>query len=131
MIALDTNVLIRLLVEDDPDQALRARELIESVSEKGERCYVGDPVLCELEWVLESVYRASRKDVLSALTQVFRNAVFEVEDPQTVAKALEAFATGKGDFSDCLLGARAKARGAETTYTFDRSLRGNPSFTLL
>ncbi len=131
MIAVDTNVLIRLLVGDDADQALRAQKLIELASESGERCYVGDPVLCELEWVLESVYGASRKDVFAAVTHVLRNEVFTLEDPKTVAKALDAFAKGKGNFSDYLLGARAKARGAETTYTFDRSLRNSATFTLL
>ena len=53
MIALDTNVLIRLLVDDDPIQAKRARRLLESTRERGEQCFISAPVLCEIEWVLD------------------------------------------------------------------------------
>ena len=67
MIALDTNVLVRLLVEDDAAQAARARRLVEACSEAGDVCLVSIPVLCELEWVLESVYRAPRADVEEAV----------------------------------------------------------------
>jgi len=57
--------------------------------------------------------------------------IFLVDDLGSVEKALNSFGKGKGDFSDHLLGVRAKARGADTTYTFDRALKSDRAFTLL
>jgi predicted nucleic-acid-binding protein len=131
MIALDSNVLIRLLVEDDPNQANRAKRLLQSIRERREQCFISDPVLCEIEWVLDSAYGASRRDVATAIQQFLASALFVVEDPASVQRALDLFSQGKGDFSDYLLGIRGQKRGARTTYTFDRDLRGVEGFTLL
>lgn len=131
MIAIDTNVLIRLLVGDDEAQLLRARRLIERCAETGDGCLVTTPVLCELEWVLESVYRASRDDVAGAVQVLLSTPPFEVEDTAVTERALQQYAKGKGDLSDYLLGHVGRSRGARTTYTFDRSLRGAEGFTLL
>ncbi len=131
MIALDTNVLIRFLVNDDEPQARRARALLEACREKGEACLVTHPVLCEAEWVLESVYKASRANIAAALRILQTTPPFALEDEALVERALRSYTRGKGDFSDYLLGEIAEARGARTTYSFDRSLRGGKGFTLL
>lgn len=131
MIALDTNVLIRILVEDDPIQAKSARRLLQSIREHREQCFISDPVLCEMEWVLDSAYKASRRDVATAIQNILANALFVVEDEVSVQRALDLFSKGNGDFSDYLLGMRGQKRGARTTYTFDRNLRGAEGFTLL
>ena len=131
MIALDTNVLIRFLVKDDAVQALRARALMEASRAKGEACLITNPVLCEIEWVLESVYKASRADIGAAIRILQTTPPFEMEDGALVERALRSYAKGKGDFSDYLLGEIGEARGARTTYTFDRGLRGRGGFTLL
>jgi predicted nucleic-acid-binding protein len=131
MIALDSNVLIRLLVEDDPIQANRARRLLKSTQERGEQCFISDPVLCEVEWVLDSVYGASRRDVATAIQHILTNDLFVVEDTASALRALDLFSRGKGDFSDYLIGIRGQRRGARTTYTYDRDLREEEGFTLL
>ena len=131
MIALDSNVLIRLLVEDDPGQAKRARELLESVGNRGERCFISDPVLCEVEWVLDSAYGASRQDVAAAIRSIVGSELFVVDDSAAVQRALDLFSKGRGDFSDYLVGVRGEKRGARTTYTYDRALRDEEGFTLL
>ncbi len=131
MIALDSNVLVRLLVQDDPVQADLARRLIESEHERGERCFISDPVLCELEWVLESAYGASRRDIATALQHMIASSFFVFDDIASVESALERFCSGKADFSDYLLGTRARKRGAGTTFTFDKALRDEEGFTLL
>ena len=131
MIAVDTSVLVRFLVRDDEAQAARARRLVASCAEAGDRCLVSNPVLCELEWVLESVYRASRGDVASAVQSLLSTPPFQVEDPDLTQRALAAYGKGKGDLSDYLLGLVGRAQGARTTYTFDRALRGAEGFTLL
>lgn len=131
MIALDTNVLVRILVRDDESQAARARRLVERCVETGDACLVSNPVLCELEWVLESVYGASRLDVASAVRVLLTTPPFRVEDSELTHRALQAYSKGKGDLSDHLLSQVGRSRGARTTYTFDRDLRKAEGFTLL
>ena len=131
MIALDTNVLVRVLVEDDAAQAARARRLIAACAASGEACFVTTATLCELEWVLDSVYGATRADVAGAVRTLLVTAPFEVEEPALVARAVELYEKGKGDLSDHLIGQVGRARGARTTYTFDRDLRKAEDFTVL
>ena len=131
MIALDTNVLVRFLVRDDEAQARRARTLVETCRAAGKACLVSHPVLCELEWVLESVYRASRSDVVAAVRMLLTTPPFVTEDAELLERALRIYAKSKGDLSDYLLSEIAASRGARTTYTFDRDLRNVEGFTLL
>ena len=131
MIALDTNVLIRFLIKDDEPQAMRARALLEACREKGEACLVTNPVLCEVEWVLDIVYKASRANIAEALRILQTTPPFALEDEALMERALRSYARGKGDFSDYLLGEIGEARGARTTFTFDRKLRGGGGFTLI
>ena len=131
MIALDTNVVVRLLVEDDEAQAARAARLVRACAEAGESCLVTISTLCELEWVLDSVYRATRADVAAAVRKFLTTPPFEVEERALVERALARYMNEKGDLSDHLIGQVARARGARTTYTFDRELRRAEAFTLL
>jgi predicted nucleic-acid-binding protein len=131
VIALDTNVLVRFLIRDDERQAERARALIESCKSRGDSCLITHPVLCELEWVMESLYRASRTDILGAIRTLRTTPPFVLEDDSIVDRALHMYSAGKGDLSDYILGEIAVARGARTTYTFDRGLRNAEGFTLL
>jgi len=124
---VDTNVLLRYLVRDEPTQAARAaREL-----ERGERFLVGSIVLCELVWVLETGYGFSRRDVAVTLERILATAQFEIEAKDLALGALDDFRRSTADFSDCLLGRRNRAAGAAETVTFDRSLKGLEGFRLL
>ena len=131
MIALDTNVLVRLLVEDDPPQTTAVRELLESSFSTGEDCFVGDPVLCELEWVLDSCYRVPCARFLEMLQELAANPHFVFESRTVLRRALDAYEAGKGDFSDYLISAKAQARQARVTYTFDRALQDAEGFFVL
>lgn len=129
MIALDTNVLVRLVVRDDPQQLAQAEKLLLATAEQGEACLLTDPVLCELEWVLESSYRASRADILATLQELFSQNLFAFENRGTVLTAIERYQAGKGDFSDYLIGAKGQTQGARVTFTFDRALRAQDGFS--
>ncbi|MEP7009593.1 MAG: type II toxin-antitoxin system VapC family toxin [Acidobacteriota bacterium] len=131
MIALDTNILIRLLVRDDPGQTALAERLLQESSDAGEPCYISDPVLCEVEWVLESSYRAKRGDILAAMQELLAGELFVFEDREILHQAIDNYQDGKADFSDCLIGAKARGRGARTTYTFERVLTKAQGFTRL
>ncbi len=127
MTGLDTNVLLRYLVRDEPAQATRAaREL-----EREERFLVGSIVLCELVWVLDSGYGFSRRDIGLTIEKILATAQFEVEAKELALAALDDFNRSTADFSDCLLGRRNRAAGAAETVTFDRGLRGLEGFRLL
>jgi len=124
---LDTNVLVRYLVRDDPAQAARAaREL-----ERDERFLVGSVVLCELVWVLETGYDFSRVEIGATLEKILATAQFDIEDKDLALAALGDFRASSADFSDCLVGRRNRAAGAAETVTFDRGLRGLEGFRVL
>jgi predicted nucleic-acid-binding protein len=121
---LDTNVLLRYLLRDDPGQAARAGREIE----RGERFLIDAIVLCEVVWVLEAGYGLSRRDVAATLERLLATAQFEIESKDLAIAALDDFRRSTADFSDCLIGRRNRAAGAEETVTFDRSLKGLPGF---
>ena len=131
MIAVDTNVIVRLMVEDDALQTRRAIRLIDQAAEKDEVAYVSDIVLCELEWVLSAAYPVPRTRILSALTALVADQRFCFEDAGRVSASLDLYQDNRGDLADYLLGLEAEAAGARTTFTFDRSLGGDTRFTLL
>lgn len=131
MIGLDTNILIRLIVEDDLEQAAAAGRLLREAAVTGETAFVGDAVLCEIVWVLESSYGASRADVSVALADLLSNPLFSFEDRDAVVSALDSYRRGEAGFADLLIGFKAKAHGARTTYTFDRPLSRLPGFSRL
>lgn len=127
MTGLDTNVLVRYLVGDDPVQTARARRELE----RDERFLVDSVVICELVWVLESGYGFSRAEIAGALERILAIAQFEIEGKDLALSALDDFRGSTADFSDCLLGRRNRAAGASETLTFDRSLRGLAGFRVL
>ena len=131
MIAFDTNILVRLTTRDDPEQAAQAQALLEDTLRADEVCFVSDPVLCEMEWVLGSCYGASRSDILATLQDLFSQPQFEFEDRDVVRRVLAADETGKAELSDYLIGAKAQVRRCRSTYTFDRALRNQEGFTNL
>jgi predicted nucleic-acid-binding protein len=124
---LDTNVLVRYLIRDEPTQAARAtREL-----ERDERFLVDGIVLCELVWVLETGYGFSRREIAATLEKVLATAQFEIDSKDLALMALDDFSRSTADFADCLLGRRNRAASAAETVTFDRSAGRLDGFRLL
>lgn len=112
MIAVDTNVLVRYVTNDDPRQAARAVELLA----RDERIFVAKSVLREMEWVLRAVYELPRKSVLKAMLHVLGLPNVQAELPEQVALALDYYERGL-DFADALhLAAGSDVRAL---YTFD------------
>ena len=129
MIAFDTNLLLRLLLDDSAHQARQAEELLRRTAAAGERVLLPDIVLCELEWVLESVYGFKRADISQTIERLLAADEFAFLDRSAVGAALQGYSGGKADFSDYLIGESASAAGAVTTYTFDRKLARSPGFS--
>lgn len=120
MTGLDTNVLLRIIVRDDADQMARARDLVDRVYRDGSRCYVNDIVLCELVWVLGSVYRFDRHEIAEALERLLDTPHFRVGDDARVQSAIATYRAGRADFADIMIGAVNRDAGCERTVTFDR-----------
>lgn len=131
MRGLDTNVLVRYLTWDDPDQAERAASVIERAADTGEPLFVGSLVVCELVWVLEGAYGLRRAAVLDVVETVLRTAQLDFDDKDVLWQALGDARRGAADFSDYVIGRRAADAGCEHTVTFDRALAGSPLFEVL
>ena len=118
MIGLDTNVLVRYIMQDDPRQSAKATMLIESldVDRPG---FLGLVSVVELYWVLTSCYELSDEQAKQALDVLLRTKQIVVERADQVLRALRVFETGKADFADCLIERTAAAAGCEQTMTFD------------
>ena len=114
MLAVDTNVVVRLLVNDDPRQAAQARRLFET-----DAIWIGVTVLLECAWVLESVYRLESAEVAEALRGLLGLPNVQVEDAATVARALDATRMGV-ELADALHLVRAPQDAVFVT--FDRAL---------
>ncbi len=131
MIGLDTNVLVRYLMQDDAAQARLASTVIESAAGRGERLRLSAVTVCELVWVLESAYHQPRADVARALAQIVRTADFDLEHVDHVRQAIEQYRSTPVDFADALIALVNEAAGCEHTLTFDRSLKRIPQFRVL
>ncbi len=128
MLGIDTNVLVRLLVDDDPAQAERARRLIERCAETGEEAYISLLVLLETEWVLRSRYGFGKTQVRMAMDALFETREIRIEDESAVETALFHSDDGAAAFADCLVAACHHARGCRATATFDARAARSPGF---
>ena len=119
MIALDTNVLARYLVRDDPRQAESARALLESLTTERPG-YACREVVVELVWVLERAYGVSRKRIATILQALVATQNLVIEAADDVARAAFRYQAGGPGFSDLIILASAERSGARPLYTFDR-----------
>lgn len=129
MIALDTNVLVRFLVDsqDEPTQSVRARSLVQGAVDRGESVFVPLVAVVETVWVLRKVGGFARADIVRTLRGLLASSTFEFARRDEIEVALNAYEGGKGDFADHLIAAEAAANGARV-YTFDRALHGLSGF---
>lgn len=130
MIGLDTNVLLRFLIRDDPAQTRRADRLVAEECSADDPAYVNRVALCELVWVLESGYRYSRERVALVVETILRTRQLAVEDSQEAWSSLAIYRDG-GDFADAFIAAVNLRRGCAHTVTFDRKAARQPGFAAL
>jgi predicted nucleic-acid-binding protein len=128
VIAVDTNVLVRFLVEDDETQTRAAASLITRAGRADEPLYASDIVLCEVVWVLSARYGFPKPEIIAALRKLLhaRQLTFRASD--VLLRALEAYAAGKGDFADYVIREDAAAAGCDSVATFDKALLKEAGF---
>lgn len=126
MEAIDTNILIRYLTQDDIEQGEVAKALIDN---RGP-VFVSHIVFVEAVWVLSTSYRLDKPTIADALQGIVNNDFFILEKGQIISKALNDYRNGF-DFADMLIGYRGRDSGCKTTYTFDKKAGKHSIFTLL
>lgn len=130
-IGLDTNVLVRYLVQDDERQHALASEVMHQRCTPDAPCQVSVVVLCELCWVLERCYDVDRDGIAEVIEQLLDVAQLVVADRVAVREALANFRAGNADFPDHLIAWLNREAGADVTVTFDRRAGKQPHFELL
>ena len=117
MRAVDTNVLVRLIVRDDAEQASAAEEFISNGA------WVSHLVLAETSWVMDAVYERSVEQIATAIEMLLNHEHLTVQDADVVAAAIENLRKRPAlGFSDCLVLELARRAGHVPLGTFDRDL---------
>jgi predicted nucleic-acid-binding protein len=131
-IAIDTNVLVRLLVRDDEAQFQAAQRLVEQADTAGETLLIVLGVLLETEWVLRSRYRLDKMAITTTFARLLEVDGLVFEHEPTVEEALYIWTQHpSADFADCLHNARAAQLGRTRFVTFDAGAAKLPRGELL
>ena len=130
MIGLDTNILVRFLVQDDAEQGAAARALISglTVDEPG---FVSREVQVELVWVLERAYGYGREDIARALEALLEARELALEARERTAIAADRYRRGGPGFADQMVALSGQGAGCRATMTFDRRAAKVPGMQLL
>ena len=129
MIALDTNVIVRFLTQDDADQARRAVAVFDELT-ADEPGFVSTVVWAELHWVLTRSYGFTPRDVVERIAGLSVADEIDAEDPAAVAAAVSSARRG-ADFADALIDAAAKRAGCDDVVTFDKRASTRLGWTLV
>jgi predicted nucleic-acid-binding protein len=130
LIALDTNVLVRFLVQDDVEQAKIAGTLIDQLTDAAPG-FISREVLVELVWVLERAYGYERADIAAAFGGLLSATELLIEDADDIGPALELYRNDGFGFFDVMIAAAARRAGAVELVTFDRKAARLPGVRLL
>jgi len=122
MIGLDTNVLVRYLVGDHPQQSRAARQLVEERCTEDSPAHIDKVVLAEIVWVLEGAYGYDRELVVEVLEHMLRAAELEFDDVEVTWRAFRAYRDQGVDLADALIVYANLEAGCEETFTFDRAM---------
>lgn len=122
MVALDTNALVRMLIEDDKDQARAVQTLVSLADKNYFQIIILSEVLIETVWVLESVYKCTRHEISQFLETLICASPFTFPDPPVIRKAIHQYRKG-GDFADLLIVGQARQQQAKKFFSFDKKLQ--------
>jgi predicted nucleic-acid-binding protein len=130
MIGLDSNVLVRYLMQDDAQQAAKATRLMETLTIE-EPGFVSIVSIVELGWVLSSAYGLTRGQLEQALEALLRTKELVVDRADEVLQALRVFKSTEADLADCLIERSADSAGCARTMTFDVGAAKAAGMTLI
>lgn len=130
MIGLDTNILLRYLVQDDPVQSPAATAILEKLTAE-DPGYLSQVVLVETAWVLERTYKFSDRTIAIAIEGLLQAATLVVQDEVAVVLALRTASEGRATFADALIGSLNSQAGCTHTLTFDKRASQLAGFELI
>jgi predicted nucleic-acid-binding protein len=131
MIGIDTNLLVRVIVADEPKQTAVARSFIREHCSAEEPGFVSNIVLAEIAWTLATGYGYERNQIADAIERIMETVQLQIESSTDVASALAQYRAGAADFAVCLLGQSNLTAGCSHTVTFDRKAAKLAGFELL
>lgn len=131
MIGIDTNLLLRLWLNDDSAQNRRIDALLAAHGCTPGSLLVTDVVLAEAVWTLRSAFDQYKAAQLTAIRSLLEETAFAFENREAVTRAVGQFEAGSCGFSDCLVAAKHAQHGCDFTATFDRGMRKLPGVKLL
>ena len=121
MLALDTNILVRLVTNDDPKAAQRIQVALDAELAFERQCMVGHIVLCELVWVLQRLYGYSLTQCQQTVSSLLGFAGLRFESLPVVLAAYKAWEKQGGDWADHLIGSQMQALGCDVVLTLDKA----------
>jgi predicted nucleic-acid-binding protein len=130
MIGLDTNVLLRMFVEDDPAQSDRARGFVDAAGADAS-CVINPVVLAEFAWTLARNFKKKRPEVAHLIAGVLSMDDLDVPFRSAAERALAAYRGGKADFPDYFLAEINLELGCASTATFDQAALDSSAFSPL
>jgi predicted nucleic-acid-binding protein len=130
MIGIDTNVLVRFLLEDDINQSTRSTAFLASLSPQNPG-YISLVTLVELVWVLDRTYRKPRQEIREFLRGLLESNDLIFERYDVVFQAFRGFESSNADFSDCLIERLCASAGCSQTVTFDARAAKSAGMVLL
>ena len=128
MIGLDTNVILRYLLQDDPKQTCQANVIFDRQLSEQNPGFISLATVLEIVWVLRGLLKQSSSQIASHLENLLASDSLEVQNEQQVFDAPFALKHGTGDFEDALIGALNAWAGCSHTLTFDRKTARLPHF---
>lgn len=129
MVGIDTNVLLRYLLKDDPAQYAVAAEFFDSLTPEAPG-FITHVSLVETYWVLRRGKGMSRDTCLAAIRALVETDALEFDDGESVVRALTLAEDG-ADFADALIEGTMELFGVTETVTFDRSAAGRLGWRVL
>ncbi|ANH67508.1 PIN domain-containing protein [Mitsuaria sp. 7] len=129
--AVDTNVLIRYIVQDDQRQCDAVARLRERHIQNGSKLFVPVTVLLEFEWVLRSRFSFGKDEVIAAMPNILNASDLFVEREMAMVEALAEFKLRDADLADCMHARISAWEGQEPLHTFDRRASTLPGAQLL
>ncbi len=131
MYGIDTNVIIRYLVLDDPEQSAKAVTFLETYCTEEQPGFISLIVLCEIVWVLRRAYKYPKGQILKVLENLMLTGELVIENPEVAWEAFRRYKDGKADFSDYLIGRLNRFCGCQKTVTLDQTAGVTEDFVLL
>jgi predicted nucleic-acid-binding protein len=120
VIGLDTNILVRYLTQDDPEQAAQAARILEEELTDDDPGFIGLVVLVETIWVLRRLYKASPEEIRETVNDLLGSRSILVENRHVVARAVATSEKNASDFADSIIAASALDVGCRKIVSFDR-----------